>query len=109
MRNWTLGRGRPLPKRKKRQRWRKKSWIRGNTGPFKSYGPHCSERERERKRKKNLWMMVITSNGWHLIRELLGMNNLREESSGCSWRMSTAGKRVTGRKLRYHKQKRQIE
>jgi hypothetical protein len=44
MRKWTLWRGWPPPKWKKKQHLRKKT-----TGHSRSYDPHCWKRERERK------------------------------------------------------------
>jgi hypothetical protein len=52
-----------------------------------SYSPHCREREkkilddcfgRERERGRKLWMIVITSTNWKLIREPLGTSALKE-------------------------------
>jgi hypothetical protein len=37
-----------------------------------------AHRGKEKKKEENLWMMVRTWTGWHLIRELLGTSNLKE-------------------------------
>jgi hypothetical protein len=69
MMEWTLWRGRPPLRRRKRGYTLSKSQRCGSTNHSRSYGPPL-----ERENKENLWIMVRTWTNWNLIREPLWMS-----------------------------------
>jgi hypothetical protein len=50
----------------------------GAPATLDSFSPLLEKKEREKQGKP--WMMVITWTNWNLMRELLGMGNLKEEA-----------------------------
>jgi hypothetical protein len=62
-----------------------------------------------KRNEENLWIMVKIWTNWNLIREPLGMIWPYGGSGGSAWRINTAEKKTTGRKVKCHKQKPQKE